>query len=151
MKPAMMDPIHCPVPPPAPRPSKRRMYPPTTAPTMPTMIVVITPPGSFPGKTHLASAPAISPTMIQKIIAPSILLRSLLWRTYMPESYNLKCIRTPEGSYLMDEKPANTLEGVMNFDSETIAFWYGDSKTIPKRRFRRRVGLRGPVPGPPAY
>src|SRR5215208_2529158 len=32
----------------------------------------------------------------------------------------------------------------MNFDSETIAFWYGDSKTIPKRRFRRRVGLRGP-------
>src|SRR5215212_8834096 len=24
-----------------------------------------------------------------------------------------------------------TLEGVMNFDSETIAFWYGDSKTIP--------------------
>ena len=28
----------------------------------------------------------------------------------MPESYNLECTRTPEGSYLMDEKPAKTLE-----------------------------------------
>jgi transposase len=36
----------------------------------------------------------------------------------------------------------------MNFDSETIAFWYGDSKTIPKRRFRRRVGLCRPLSGP---
>jgi hypothetical protein len=26
------------------------------------------------------------------------------------ESYNLECTRTPEGSYLMDEKPAKTLE-----------------------------------------
>src|SRR5829696_5002046 len=110
MKPAMMDPIHCPVPPPAPRPRKRRMYPPITAPTMPMVIVSTIPPGSSPGKTHLASAPAISPTMIQKSIAPSILLRSLLWRTHMPESYNLECTRTPEGSYLMDEQPAKTLE-----------------------------------------
>src|SRR5215216_7271303 len=41
-----------------------------------------------------------------------------------------------------------TLEGVMNFDSETIAFWHGDSKTIPKRRFRRRVGLCRSLSGP---
>jgi transposase len=35
----------------------------------------------------------------------------------------------------------------MNFSSGTIASWYGYSKTIPKRRFRRRVGVRGPVFG----
>jgi hypothetical protein len=28
----------------------------------------------------------------------------------MPESYNLKCTRTPEASYLMDEKSGNALE-----------------------------------------
>ena len=39
------------------------------------------------------------------------------------------------------------LEGVMNFGSETIASWHDDSKTIPKRRFRRRLGLRSPLPG----
>ena len=40
------------------------------------------------------------------------------------------------------------LEGVMNFDSETVAFSYDDSKTIPKRRFRRRMGLCRPLSGP---
>src|SRR5215218_2443355 len=35
----------------------------------------------------------------------------------------------------------------MNFSSETVAFWHGDSKTIPKRRFRRRVGLCRSVSG----
>jgi transposase len=35
----------------------------------------------------------------------------------------------------------------MNFSSETVAFWYGDSKTIPKRRFRRRVGLCRSISG----
>jgi len=40
------------------------------------------------------------------------------------------------------------LEGVMNFSSETVAFWHGDSKTIPKRRFRRRVGLCRSISGP---
>ena len=39
------------------------------------------------------------------------------------------------------------LEGVMNFSWETVASWHGHSKTIPKRRFRRRVGLRSPLPG----
>jgi hypothetical protein len=28
----------------------------------------------------------------------------------MPESCNPKCTRTPEASYLMDEKPRNALE-----------------------------------------
>src|SRR5215203_450397 len=36
---------------------------------------------------------------------------------------------------------AETLEGVMNFDPEAIACGHGYSKIIPKRRFRRRVGL----------
>ncbi len=40
------------------------------------------------------------------------------------------------------------VEGVMNF-SPTLALRDGYSKTIPKRRFRRRVGIRGPVPRPP--
>jgi transposase len=35
----------------------------------------------------------------------------------------------------------------MNFNPEAVAFWYGDSKTIPKRRFRRRVGVCCSVPG----
>jgi hypothetical protein len=35
----------------------------------------------------------------------------------------------------------------MNFSWETVASWHGYSKTIPKRRFRRRVGLRSPLPG----
>jgi hypothetical protein len=39
------------------------------------------------------------------------------------------------------------LEGVMNSSSETVAFWDDDSKTIPKRRFRRRVGLCRPLSG----
>jgi transposase len=32
----------------------------------------------------------------------------------------------------------------MNFDPEAVASWHGYSKTIPKRRFRRRVGLCRP-------
>ena len=39
------------------------------------------------------------------------------------------------------------LEGVMNFDSETIAWGYAESKALPKRRFRRRVGVCRPVSG----
>src|ERR671910_3722309 len=39
------------------------------------------------------------------------------------------------------------LEGVMNFDSGTVASRYGYKKTIPQRRFRRRVGVRRPVSG----
>ena len=35
----------------------------------------------------------------------------------------------------------------MNFSSGTIASWHGYSKTIPERRFRRRVGVRRPVSG----
>src|SRR5215204_3130284 len=72
MNAATMEAIHCPVPPPLPRPTSLSRNPPTTAPAMPMMIVTTIPPGSSPGMTHLASTPAISPTMIQKIIAPSI-------------------------------------------------------------------------------
>src|SRR5215212_1348032 len=39
---------------------------------MPMMIVTTIPPGSSPGMTSLASAPAMRPTMIQKIMAVSI-------------------------------------------------------------------------------
>src|SRR5829696_3839900 len=42
---------------------------------------------------------------------------------------------------------AGALEGVMNFDSGTVASRYGYKKTIPQRRFRRRVGVRRPVSG----
>jgi transposase len=34
----------------------------------------------------------------------------------------------------------------MNFDSGTVASWYGYKKTVPERRFKRGVGLRRPVP-----
>ena len=39
-----------------------------------------------------------------------------------------------------------SLESVMNFSSGTIASGHGYSKTIPKRRFRRGVGVPGSVP-----
>ena len=38
--------------------------PPTNAPAMPIKIVIIIPPGSGPGITHLASTPAMSPITI---------------------------------------------------------------------------------------
>ena len=44
--------------------------------------------------------------MIQKSIAPSIFFAPFFGR----ESCNPKCTRTPEASYLMDEKPGNALE-----------------------------------------
>ena len=34
----------------------------------------------------------------------------------------------------------------MNFSLGTVASWYGYSKTIPKRRSRRRVGVCCPIP-----
>jgi len=39
------------------------------------------------------------------------------------------------------------LEGVMNLGSGTIAAWYGYSKTLPDRRFRRGVGVHRSVSG----
>src|SRR5215213_3360987 len=39
------------------------------------------------------------------------------------------------------------LEAVMNSSSGAVACWYGEQKTIPKRRFRRRVVLRRPLLG----
>src|SRR5215208_7081342 len=35
----------------------------------------------------------------------------------------------------------------MNFNPEAVASWHGNSKTIPKRRFRGRVGLCRTLPG----
>src|SRR5829696_7603992 len=70
--PAIMEDIHPPPPAPPPMPRRLRSQPPRTAPTMPMMIVTIIPPGSGPGMIHLASAPAMSPTMIQNIKADII-------------------------------------------------------------------------------
>src|ERR687889_1890989 len=49
-----------------PWPPKRpwTMKPPTNAPAIPIKIVIMIPPGSGPGMTHLASAPAMSPITI---------------------------------------------------------------------------------------
>src|SRR5918997_3786179 len=44
------------------------MKPPTNAPTIPIKIVIIIPPGSGPGITHLASTPAMSPITISATI-----------------------------------------------------------------------------------
>src|SRR5215211_5337123 len=40
-----------------------------------------------------------------------------------------------------------TLEGVMNSSPYAIASGHGYKKTIPQRRFRRRVGICCPLPG----
>ena len=53
-----------------------------TAPAMPKRIVTIIPPGSFPGMINLASAPAISPTMIQNNKAVSIRYHLSFWDAY---------------------------------------------------------------------
>src|SRR5215212_5152231 len=37
------------------------------------------------------------------------------------------------------------VEGVMNSGSYAVASSHGESKTVPKRRFRRRMGLRSPL------
>jgi hypothetical protein len=39
----------------------------------------------------------------------------------MPKSYNLKCNRTPEASYLMDEKSCNALE---LYPYELMGVWW---------------------------
>src|SRR5215211_2670043 len=76
----------------------------------------------------------------------------MLWQsTFAKTSFTcpwslLDLTELPNFAFIM-ENSDSTLEGVMNFSSETVAFWYGDSKTIPKRRFRRRVGLCRPLSG----
>jgi hypothetical protein len=44
----------------------------------------------------------------------------------------------------LDEQLSH-LEGVMNSGSYAVASRHGESKTVPKRRFRRRMGLRSPL------
>ena len=51
-----------------PRPMKLPRKPPKRAPTMPTMMVTMRPPGSLPGRMNLARAPAIRPRKIQENI-----------------------------------------------------------------------------------
>src|SRR5829696_6283679 len=85
MTPAMMENIHPPLPAPAPIPRRLRSHPPRIAPIMPMMMVTIIPPGSSPGIANLASAPAISPTMIQNSNADSTLTRLLFVGHYLQE------------------------------------------------------------------
>jgi hypothetical protein len=48
--------------------------PPMEAPAIPMRTVTMKPPGPVPGKNHLASNPAISPTTTQEMIPISLLL-----------------------------------------------------------------------------
>src|ERR671916_3020758 len=67
-----------------PAPPKRlKTNPPTKAPTIPIRIVTMMPPGSSPGRTSFASAPAISPTIIHAIIPIS----SPLWKVRLRHVY----------------------------------------------------------------
>ncbi len=52
----------------APIPSREPRKPPAKEPAIPKPHVASQPPPSFPGINHLASAPAIRPTIIQVII-----------------------------------------------------------------------------------
>ena len=54
--------------------------PPTNAPAIPIKIVIMMPPGSGPGMTHLASAPAMSPITINA---------TMPMRFHLPNSYFL--------------------------------------------------------------
>src|SRR5918998_2148716 len=58
--------------PPWPTPIRLMRKPPTKAPAIPMRIVTIMPPGSSPGMINFASAPAMSPIMIQAMIEPII-------------------------------------------------------------------------------
>src|SRR3989337_18973 len=81
----MMENIHPPLPAPPPIPRRLSSHPPRTAPTMPMMMVTIIPPGSSPGIANLASAPAISPTMIQNNNADSTSTRLPFVGHYLQE------------------------------------------------------------------
>src|SRR5215203_5864589 len=81
----MMENIHPPLPAPPPMPRRLSSHPPSTAPTIPMMMVTIIPPGSSPGSTTLASAPAISPTMIQNSNADSTSTRLLFVGHWLQE------------------------------------------------------------------
>ena len=51
-----------------PHPKNEPIQPPTIAPTIPRIIVIIQPPLLMPGKINLANAPATSPKTIHKSI-----------------------------------------------------------------------------------
>jgi hypothetical protein len=50
-----------------PNPRIVEIYPPIIAPMIPIIMVIIKPPGSFPGRSSFAIAPAINPNIIQEI------------------------------------------------------------------------------------
>src|SRR5215203_829082 len=52
----------------SPKPSTLATKPPTSAPTTPTIVVMMMPPGSSPGRMAFASAPARRPRMIQPMM-----------------------------------------------------------------------------------
>src|SRR5215208_1787583 len=95
MTPAMMENIHPPLPAPPPMPSRLSSHPPRIAPTMPMIMVTIIPPGSSPGNANLASAPAISPTMIQNSNADSTSTSLLFVGHYLQE----KLYHLPQNVY----------------------------------------------------
>ena len=66
------------------KPSKLSTQPPMKAPTIPIKAVTIMPPGSGPGMTHFARMPAISPTTIQTMMAPMLIVFHLPLSTMCP-------------------------------------------------------------------
>src|SRR5215208_4735784 len=75
-----------------PGPPKRlwTRKPPTNAPAMPIKIVIMTPPGSGPGITHLASTPAMSPITISAIMP---------MRFHLPRIHYSPTGRHPQAQY----------------------------------------------------
>jgi hypothetical protein len=54
-------------------------------------------------------------------------------QSFPTKEYSSSKRRSPSGRSLSCSVMSSLcLEGVMNFGSETVAFWYGYSKTIPK-------------------
>src|SRR5829696_8112415 len=112
--PATMENIHPPLPAPAPMPMRLSSHPPRTAPTIPMMMVTIIPPGSSPGIANLASAPAISPTMIQNSNADSTSTRLLFVGPYISNRiYLFRSRHVREDCNYMDDFGGQEVAGLV--------------------------------------
>src|SRR5829696_3067315 len=69
-----------------------------------------------------------------------------LWALQVARSATHTKSSISRGCPTSDSSHSRSLESVINFSSRTIASRHGYSKTIPKRRFRRGVGIPGSVP-----